>query len=525
MMSNANELQAFPAQLGPKIALFSLRLSKRANRMFEETPPAFEQPTEDLTRQQNFFQAYAAAPRPVVTFALIAINFLVFVAMVVNGISFTDPSAEDALRWGANFGPLTVNGEWWRLLTSCFVHFGIIHIAMNMFILYQVGMFTEKLFGNLRFLVLYVVAGLGGSLAGLFIHPNTVSAGASGAVFGVYGAMLAFLLVQRGTVPSSTSLPIARSAGVFLGINLVYGLATPHTDMTAHIGGLVFGFAAGCLLAMPLTPAGQKAYPVRTAAVVLAAVVLAVIGLKTVPQEKDSQRIWYQTTKAGQRVTVGKNDSVIYDKSVTKAEAASLAQALTTVGYFKNPDVIAFLSSDSDGKVLSIPTWTHGSTKSDDLNDKGNALPWDDPAFLAGMREAGVIAAPSVGGPPLKVRVLDDEGDVEKELRITERVVTIGKLDSVWYSGAATAQDAQALGAAMQSAGFFEDKGGRAILSRSGASTDVSLLVREGIWDDPSMAGTIRDLGHSAAKALGGGPIQLHLLDGKLQEKKVLTFQ
>jgi rhomboid protease GluP len=220
--------------------------------MSEAPPPFNNHSLEEATQARNFFEAFRAAPRPIITFALIAINILVFAAMVTSGVSFTNPSPLDAFRFGANYGPAVVHGQWWRMLTACFVHYGIIHIGMNMIVLYQVGIFTEKLFGGLRFLVVYLIAGLGGNLAGLLIHPDAVGAGASGAVFGIYGAMLAFLLMQRGTVPTNVSLPIAKSAGIFLVINLIYGLSSPHTDMTAHIGGLITGFVVGCLLARPL---------------------------------------------------------------------------------------------------------------------------------------------------------------------------------------------------------------------------------------------------------------------------------
>lgn len=199
---------------------------------------------------------YQLAPARV-TPALIALNALVFLAMVATGVSFTQPNTFQLLQWGANYGPLTVSGQWWRLVSACFLHIGVVHIAINMYILYQAGMFTERLFGSIRYLAVYLIAGIGGNVLGIVLHPQVVSAGASGAIFGVYGALLAFLLRHRAVVRPEAAGAVARSALIFIGYNLVFGLATPHTDLTAHIGGLLTGFVAGYVLArpVPLLPA------------------------------------------------------------------------------------------------------------------------------------------------------------------------------------------------------------------------------------------------------------------------------
>ena len=187
-----------------------------------------------------------------VTPILIGLNVLVFVLMVLSGISVTEPTAVQLVHWGADYGPLTTSGQWWRLLTACFLHIGIIHIAFNMYILYQAGMFTERLFGGARYLAVYLFAGIGGNILGILLHPNTVSAGASGAIFGVYGGLLAFLLRQRATIRPEAAKSIGQSALIFIGYNLVFGVVSPSTDLTAHIGGLVTGFVVGFALARPL---------------------------------------------------------------------------------------------------------------------------------------------------------------------------------------------------------------------------------------------------------------------------------
>ena len=111
----------------------------------------------------------------------------VFIATAVAGVSVIDPSGEALLRWGADFGPRTLSGEPWRLLTSTFLHFGIIHLALNMWCLWALGTLAEPLFGWAAFLLLYLLSGLGGSVLSMLVHPMVVSAGASGAVFEMSG--------------------------------------------------------------------------------------------------------------------------------------------------------------------------------------------------------------------------------------------------------------------------------------------------------------------------------------------------
>jgi rhomboid protease GluP len=189
------------------------------------------------------------------TYILIALNALVFIAMVASGISFTDPTPLQALTFGADFAPLTVGAhQYWRILTSTFVHFGIIHIAFNMYVLYQIGPFIEMVFGRARYLAIYLIAGLGGSLVSLWIHPMSVGAGASGAIFGLYGAVFGFLLIKRGVLNPAVVSSIGKSAGIFVLYNIVYGTISRTTDLSAHFGGLITGFLIGMALIPQRSP-------------------------------------------------------------------------------------------------------------------------------------------------------------------------------------------------------------------------------------------------------------------------------
>jgi len=367
---------------------------------------------EQGQREFAFQEAFRAAPAPVVTYALIAVNALVFLAMLFTSSSFPSLTNPQMLRWGADFGPLTLNGQWWRMLTSCFLHFSFIHIGMNMFILYQVGVLTEKLFGNVRYLVLYLLAGLGGSVVSLFSHPLSVSAGASGAVFGVYGGLLGFLLVQRGVVPTRVSLGIGRSAGVFLVYNLVWGLSSPGTDIQAHGGGLVSGLILGCALAAPILPTGQRLYPLRTLAVTVVGLAVIYAAVQRLPRPNADAGRWVLRLSGSERLKVGGNSEIFYDGTARKADAQALAEALTKADFFTKAGEMVLLHMGADGAVISIPT------NAEDGDDGDRLKPWDDPQVLAWAQSLGAQVAPSVGGPPIRMEILSAKGKVMKVLAI-----------------------------------------------------------------------------------------------------------
>jgi rhomboid protease GluP len=169
--------------------------------------------------------------------------------MVATGISFTQPSPQDVFNWGGDFAPATLGAhQYWRLFTSTFLHFGIIHIGFNMYVLYQIGPFIQTTFGRARYLLIYLIAGIFGSVVSVYVHPQAVGAGASGAIFGLYGGLFAFLLLNRRTLNPTATKSIAKSAGIFVLYNVVYGTISRTTDLSAHIGGLLAGFLAGAAL-------------------------------------------------------------------------------------------------------------------------------------------------------------------------------------------------------------------------------------------------------------------------------------
>lgn len=213
-------------------------------------------------------------PQLYVAGILVAINLLIFALMALTGAGFFQPTVAGLIRWGANYGPRTTNGEWWRLVTCTYVHVGLLHLLFNMFTLAQIGPLMERLLGNIGFLVLYTVAGVAGSFASVIWNPQITSAGASGAIFGLYGALLGLLVLQPKGIPSEVLSPLAKGALGFIGYNIVYGLAQQGIDMAAHLGGLVSGFLCGMALSVPFTPEGASRRDRRAA--LLAAVSIAV---------------------------------------------------------------------------------------------------------------------------------------------------------------------------------------------------------------------------------------------------------
>jgi rhomboid protease GluP len=215
---------------------------------------------------------YEAQPRAWVVPAIVLINTAIFIIMVATGVSFIEPTADQVLPWGANFGPKTSNGEWWRLISGDYLHFGIMHLAFNMFIFADMGRVVERLFGSASFFVVYTIAGIVGSIGTLMWSPYVVSAGASGAVFGVFGAFFAYIVRQRHTIPGDVIKHLGRDAAILVAINVFYGFGTSGIDNAAHIGGLLGGFAMGLALARPM---GQALSMKKSATFGFAALVLA----------------------------------------------------------------------------------------------------------------------------------------------------------------------------------------------------------------------------------------------------------
>ena len=211
-----------------------------------------------------------------VTQAIFGINVAVFVAMSLAGVSMLDnPSGQDLVHWGANFGPLTVSGQWWRLLTCVFIHGGLLHIAINMWCLWNLGRLAESLYGHWTFAAVYLITGLAASLASLIWNPVVLSVGASGAIFGIAGALIASFYLGEFSLPRAAMSGVLRSVLIFAGYSLVFGAMSRSTDNAAHVGGLLMGLLLGALIALV---APQHDDAVRRVGVLLAGIVLVYGG-------------------------------------------------------------------------------------------------------------------------------------------------------------------------------------------------------------------------------------------------------
>jgi rhomboid protease GluP len=185
----------------------------------------------------------------VVTQAILGINVAVFVAMTLSGVSPLDTTGQQLVDWGANFGPYTIGGQWWRLLTCVFVHIGIPHIALNMWCLWGLGRLAESVYDRWTFGAVYLITGVAASVASLAWNPIGVSAGASGAIFGIAGALISAFYVGEFSLPKAVVSGLLMSVLKFAGYNLVLGAFLGHTDNAAHVGGLGSGLILGALIA------------------------------------------------------------------------------------------------------------------------------------------------------------------------------------------------------------------------------------------------------------------------------------
>src|SRR5512140_2752176 len=220
-----------------------------------------------------------------ITYALIAANVAMFVFEIANGADALAPTPQQIIDLGGSYPPLTLHGEWWRLGSSMFLHFGIVHIGLNMVCLYQARV-VEQLFGRIGFLAIYLLAGLGGGIASLLAGTgNAVTAGASGAVFGIYGAFGAFLVLRRSQMQTDAWQRTARSLGTFLALNLMIGLTAKGISLSAHIGGAIAGFGAGAALLVGARAAQQRI--LRTLGLMVLGVALTAVAVRSLEADAD----------------------------------------------------------------------------------------------------------------------------------------------------------------------------------------------------------------------------------------------
>ena len=190
------------------------------------------------------------------TFFLLGLLPVAFVASLLAGVSLMTPTVGQLLDVGALYGPRATRDEPWRLLSTTLLHAGPIHLLFNWMALKVAGPDTECQLGSRGFAVIYLLSGIAGSLASIAWRPGGLGVGASGAIFGVFGAQVGFLIRQgRTSMPDLVRRAMWKGLGQFILLNAVLGFMMPQIDWAAHLGGLVGGILVGMALAAPLTPA------------------------------------------------------------------------------------------------------------------------------------------------------------------------------------------------------------------------------------------------------------------------------
>jgi hypothetical protein len=206
----------------------------------------------------------------------------------------------------------------------------------------------------------------------------------------------------------------------------------------------------------------------------------------------------------GPRVLIGTKDEVRYKGTATEQEAKALGEALKGEGVFTDRGVTVVLSKGSDATVISF------------VVKEGL---WDDFTYVTQLEQVTRAVAPSVGGLPVKLRLVTSELDTKKEL-VVHAPMMFGSKDAIAYSDAATMEEARALGQALQSAEYFQDRGANVLLSKGKDGTAISFVVKDGFWDDESNVAGFQTMVRGLAPTVGGLPIKVRLVNTTLEKKK-----
>jgi membrane associated rhomboid family serine protease/Tfp pilus assembly protein PilF len=253
----------------------------------------------------------------VVTQAIFGINVAVFIAMVMSaGVTLFGDAEWMALslRLGANYGPYTLGGQWWRLLTCVFIHAGLVHIAFNMWCLWNLGHLAESVYGHWTFAGVYLITGLASSLASVIWHATAPvpSVGASGAIFGIAGALIASFYLGEFSLPRAAVSGMLRSVVAFVGYNLVFGAVIAGVDNAAHVGGLLMGLLLGALIAK-IAPGHDHFF--RRIMVLLAGILLVAGGA-----------VWFQRSHA--HLLYGQSGQGLLNRGKTAEGIAELQKSV-----------------------------------------------------------------------------------------------------------------------------------------------------------------------------------------------------
>lgn len=268
-----------PEDIEAKLAELRLSFVTAENDILN-LPPASSK--EKIT---SFLSIFKPTEGYFITPILLILNISVFILMILSGVGFFIPEAEELVNWGANYKPLVLDGEWWRVISCCFVHIGILHLLLNMYALLFIGLLLEPYLGKARFLAAYLIAGISASIVSLYWHDLTVSAGASGAIFGMYGVFLAMLTTNL--MDKSVKKSFLLSIGFFVAYNLLNGFKPESgIDNAAHIGGLLSGMIIGYAYIPSLKKNSDAKFRYSTVAALTAVLVVSsYFALQNIPDK------------------------------------------------------------------------------------------------------------------------------------------------------------------------------------------------------------------------------------------------
>ena len=227
------------------------------------------------------------------TSLLILINIGYFLAMPLFGVNPLDPSGMGLIRMGANYGPYTVGGEYWRLVTAGFLHGGLLHIGMNMWCLWFLGRMTEHLFGKWQTFAIYLVTGVGGAILSIAYDPHRLEVGASGAIFGLAGALIAGLKFGDLHITWREQRSTLSTVAIFTIFSFVWGMRSQSTDNMCHLG----GFVSGLLIGLPLGAFARRHKALQLLTILATSGVLFAAGRELV-QRNGAEGLLYRASLA-----------------------------------------------------------------------------------------------------------------------------------------------------------------------------------------------------------------------------------
>ena len=300
-------------------------VSTPADRSFKRKPG------EPKDKGANpFYMLFLPRKGYFVTPIIIELNILIFLLMALSGADLIKPDIGIMISWGADVRSLTLAGQWWRLITNMFLHYGIIHLLMNMFALLYISILLESHLGRARYALAYLLCGIAASANSLYWHDYEVSAGASGAIFGMYGVFLAMLTTNLVNKAERKSLLL--SIVLFVAYNLAYG-QRGYIDNAAHVGGLLAGFVIGYIYYPSLRKPKDRKLFYYTAG---AAVAFVILGSFTIIRMIPRDFVVYEKTIASFNKMQNAALSV-YDKFNSDSPRSRLMEELkdTSIFYWK----------------------------------------------------------------------------------------------------------------------------------------------------------------------------------------------